>query len=33
MVAKAIEFKAEGFGLVRTERMFNAKIGYRSSRG
>ena len=25
MVAKAIEFKAEGFGLVRTERMFNAK--------
>ncbi|HYB05016.1 MAG TPA: pyruvate, phosphate dikinase, partial [Nitrososphaerales archaeon] len=26
MVAKAIEFKAEGFGLVRTERMFNAKI-------
>ena len=26
MVAKAIEFQAEGFGLVRTERMFNAKI-------
>jgi len=26
MVARAIEFKAEGFGLVRTERMFNAKI-------
>ena len=26
MVAKAIEFHAEGFGLVRTERMFNAKI-------
>ena len=26
MVAKAIEFSAEGFGLVRTERMFNAKI-------
>jgi pyruvate, orthophosphate dikinase len=26
MVAKAIEFRAEGFGLVRTERMFNAKI-------
>lgn len=26
MVSKAIEFKAEGFGLVRTERMFNAKI-------
>jgi pyruvate, orthophosphate dikinase len=25
MVAKAIEFKAEGFGLVRTERMFNAQ--------
>ena len=25
MVAKAIEFQAEGFGLVRTERMFNAK--------
>lgn len=25
MVAKALEFKAEGFGLVRTERMFNAK--------
>lgn len=25
MVAKAIEFHAEGFGLVRTERMFNAK--------
>ncbi|MDG6906798.1 MAG: pyruvate, phosphate dikinase [Nitrososphaerota archaeon] len=25
MVAKAVEFKAEGFGLVRTERMFNAK--------
>ncbi|MHB8566863.1 MAG: putative PEP-binding protein, partial [Nitrososphaerales archaeon] len=25
MVVKALEFKAEGFGLVRTERMFNAK--------
>jgi pyruvate,orthophosphate dikinase len=25
MVSKAIEFGAEGFGLVRTERMFNAK--------
>ncbi|MGI0091233.1 MAG: pyruvate, phosphate dikinase [Nitrososphaerales archaeon] len=25
MVAKALEFQAEGFGLVRTERMFNAK--------
>ena len=25
MVAKAIEFQAEGFGLVRTERMFNAE--------
>ena len=24
MVAKALEYKAEGFGLVRTERMFNA---------